>query len=115
MSQFEEHINSKFSEILKEIKVHKNCDRDEDDENCSLGPSSSGNKHLKQKHASNIENYKDKIQDNHFPSSDMDELRQPSTPLGVVNETLDETIIRNENRQDADYHNFLGTSTETRT
>ena len=35
----------------------------------------------------------------------MDELRQPSTPLGVVNETLDETIIINENRQEADYHN----------
>ena len=34
----------------------------------------------------------------------MDELRQPSSPLGVVNETLNETIIMDENRQQADYH-----------
>ena len=34
----------------------------------------------------------------------MDELRQPTTPLGVVNETLDDTIIINENRHEADYH-----------
>ena len=55
----------------------------------------------RKKHASNIENNKDRIQDIPFRSSDMDELRQPSSPLGVVNETLDETIIINENRQQA--------------
>ena len=32
------------------------------------------------------------------------ELRQAYTPLGVVNETLDETIIINENRQEADHY-----------
>ena len=34
----------------------------------------------------------------------MDELRQSSTPLGVLKETLDERIIINENREEADYH-----------
>ena len=36
----------------------------------------------------------------------MYELRQPSTPFGVVNETLDDTNIVNENRQGADYHSW---------
>ena len=40
----------------------------------------------------------------------MDELRQPTTPLGVVNETLDATIIINENRGEADYHNVRGSN-----
>ena len=35
----------------------------------------------------------------------MYELGQPSTSFGVANETLDDTIIINENRQEnADYH-----------
>ena len=34
----------------------------------------------------------------------MDDLRQPTTPLGVVNETFDETVIINENSQEDDYH-----------
>ena len=34
----------------------------------------------------------------------MYELRQPSNPFGIVNETLDDTIIMNENIQEADYH-----------
>ena len=71
------------------------------------------NEHLKKKHASNTENNRDRIQDNRFPSSDMDELRQLSTPLGVANETLQDTVIINENRQRADYHNktkIIGTN-----
>ena len=103
MSQIEEQLNSKSVEILKEIRANKNC-REKDSENCCPGPSSSWNKHLKNKHASNSENNKDRIQDSCFTSSDMDELRQPSTPLGVVKETLDETMMINENRQEAVYH-----------
>ena len=38
----------------------------------------------------------------------MSELGQPYSPLGVVNERLDETIIINENRQKADYHMMSG-------
>ena len=34
----------------------------------------------------------------------MNELRQPSTNFGVVNDTLDETIIIDEKRPEADYH-----------
>ena len=37
----------------------------------------------------------------------MHELRQPSTPFGVANTTLDDTITINENRQEADYHKHL--------
>ena len=105
-SQIEEHSNCKIEEFLKEIRANRNCDRRKDDENCDPGPSSSGNKHLKKKHASNIKNNKNRNQDNHFPPSDMDELRQSTTPLGVVNENLDETIVMNENRQEDDYDNI---------
>ena len=59
---------------------------------------------LKRKHGSNNEIDKDTYQDNRFQSSEMYELRQPSTPFGVVNETSDDTIVMNENRQEADYH-----------
>ena len=44
-------------------------------------------------------------QDDRFYSSEMSELRQPYTPLGIAEDTLDETIIINENRQEnADHH-----------
>ena len=46
-----------------------------------------------EKNALNTEIDEDKTQDNHFHFSNMNELRQPSTPLGVVNEILDETVI----------------------
>ena len=36
----------------------------------------------------------------------MYELRQPSTPFGVANETLDDKVIINENRQEADCHRY---------
>ena len=39
----------------------------------------------------------------------MSELRQPYTPLGITEDTLDETIIINENRQErADHHMVTG-------
>ena len=39
----------------------------------------------------------------------MSELRQPYTPFGIDNETLDETILINENRQElADHHMVTG-------
>ena len=48
-------------------------------------------------------------QDDRFYSSEMSELRQPYTPIGIANETLYETIIRNENRQqEADHHMVTG-------
>ena len=108
MSQIEKHPNSKFEEILKEIRVYKNCNREKDNENCDPGPSIFRNEHLKKKHASNKENNRDRINDNRFPSSDMEELRQPSTLLGVANETLEDTVMINENRQEADYHMVTG-------
>ena len=57
------------------------------------------------KHASGTEIDKDKNQDNHFHSSNMNAPEQPLTPLKVVNETLDDTIIINGNRPEADYNN----------
>ena len=74
---------------------------EEDAENNRPGPSNSENKLLRRKRAPNAPNTeidKDKSQDNHFQSSDMNELRHPSTPLRVVNKTLDETIIINGDR-----------------
>ena len=37
----------------------------------------------------------------------MNELRQPSTPLGVVIETLNDTIMINGDRTEADSHTFI--------
>ena len=109
MTPIDQQLISKFEEILKEIRTHRdsNLANDEEDaENKRPSTSKPENKFLRRKHASNIENNKDRIQDNRFPSSDMDELRQPSTPFGVVNEILDDTIIINQNRQEADYHTY---------
>ena len=50
----------------------------------------------------------DKNQDNRFQSSVMYELRQPSNPFGVANETLDDKSTINENRQETEYHLVTG-------
>ena len=107
MSQIEQQLNNKFEEILKEIRTNKEnnvADGNEDAENNRPSTSNSENRHLRRKHASN--NEIDRDQDNRFQSSEMHELRQPTTPFGLVNETLNDTIIINENRQEADYHNI---------
>ena len=109
MSQIEQQLNSKFEEILKEIRTNKEnnvTDGDEDVENNRPSTSNSENRHLRRKHASNNEINRD--QDNRFQSSEMHELRQRTTPFGLVNETLNDTIIINENRQEADYHMVTG-------
>ena len=64
----------------------------------------------RKKHASNNETDKNRNQDNRFQPSEMHELRQPSTPFWVAIVTLDDTIIINENRQEADYHMVTGPS-----
>ena len=107
MTQIEQQLNSRFEEILKEIRTNKKSDLvdvEEDAEDDRPGTSNSGNKHFSRKHASNNEINRNKNQDNHFQSSEMHELRQPSTTFGIVNATLDDTIIINENGQEADYH-----------
>ena len=113
MMQIEQKLNSRFEEILKEIKTNKKndlVDVEEDVEDDRPGTSNSGNKHLRRKQASNNEINRNKNQDKHFQSSEMHELRQPSTPFGIVNATLDDTIIINENGQEADYHMVTGTT-----
>ena len=112
MSQIEEHLNNKFEEILKEIRTNKNyivITDEEDAENNQLGPSNSKNKGLRNKHASNTTLDKNKNQDDRFYPSEMSELRQPYTPLGITENTLDESIIINENRQEkTDHHMVTG-------
>ena len=84
MSQIEEQLNSNFEEILKKIRTNRNTNltSDEDDaENNMPVPSSTENERLRKQHASKTEIDKDKRKDNHFQSSEMNELRQPSTPL----------------------------------
>ena len=110
MTQIEQQLNSKFEEILKEIRANKNCNTitdEEDVESRQPGPSNSKPKGLRNKHASNMTIARD--QDDRFYSSEMSELRQPYTPIGITDETLDETIIINENRQEkADHHMVTG-------
>ena len=44
-------------------------------------------------------------QGDRFYSSEMSELTQSYTPIGIANETLDETIVINETRlEEADHH-----------
>ena len=114
MSQIEEQLNNKFEEILKEIRTNKNyivITDEEDAENNQPGPSNSKNKGLRNKHASNTTLDKNKNQDDRFYPSEMGELRQPYTPLGITEDTLDESIIINENRHEkADHHNNFSPS-----
>ena len=107
MAQIEEQLKSKFGEILKEIRLNRSSyiiSDGEDAENITPGPFNSEKRSLKKKHASNTPMDKDQNQDDRFQSSEMSELRQPYAPLGVVNETLDESIIIYENTHEADYH-----------
>ena len=107
MTQIEQQLNSKFEKILKEIRTNKEnnlVDDEEDAEDNRPSTSNSENRYLRKKHASNNAIDKNRNQDNCFQSSEMHELRQPSTPFGVANVTLDDTIMINENRQEADYH-----------
>ena len=109
MTQIEQQLNCKFEEILREIRTNREsnlANNEEDAENNRPGPSNSKNRSLRNNHASNTTLDRDKNQDDRFCPSEMSELRQPYTPLGIANETLDETIIINENRQEnADHHN----------
>ena len=109
MTQIEQQLNSKFEEILREIRTNResNLANDEEDaENNRPGPSNSKNRNLRNNHASNTTLDRDKNQDDRFYPSEMSELRQPYTPVGIANVTLDETIIINGNRQEnADHHN----------
>ena len=112
MSQIEEQLNNNFEEILKEIRTNKNhivITDEEDAENNQPGPSNYRNKGLRNKHASSTTSDKNKSQDDWFYPSEMSELRQPYTPLGIAEDILDETIIINENRQErADHHIVTG-------
>ena len=110
VTQIEQQLITKIEEILKEIRTNRDRNLVNDEEDGVYNrPTTSNpeNKLLRSKHASNTEIGKDKNQDNCFQSSEMYELRQPSTPFGVANETLDDTIIIYENIQEADNHTCL--------
>ena len=106
MTQIEHQLKSKFEEILEEIRTNKNYNAttdEEDVESRQPGTSNPKTKGLRSKHASNMIIERD--QDDRFYSSEISELRQSYIPIGIANETLDETIIINENRQEeADHH-----------
>ena len=55
--------------------------------------------------ASDTENEENRIQDNPFRPSDINELRTPFQPINTKNADLDETI--NEDRITEDYHSML--------
>ena len=113
MTQIEQQLNSKFEEILKEIRTNKDnnlVDDEEDAEDNRPSTSNPENRYLRKKHASFNETGKNRNQDNRFQSSEMHELRQPSFSFGVANVTLDDSILMNENRQEADYHMVIGST-----
>ena len=105
LTQIEQYLNNKFKEILKESRKKDNdlVNDEEDAEKNKPSTSKPDSKLLRRNHTSNTEINKDKNQDNRFQSETY-EVRQPSTPFGVVIETLDDTIIISENRQRTDYH-----------
>ena len=84
MTQIEQQLKSKFEEILKEIRTNKGnnlVDDEKDAEDNSPSTSNSENRFLRKNHASKNETDKNRNQDNRFQSSEMHELRQPSTPF----------------------------------
>ena len=95
MTQIEQQLNSKLAVILEEIRTTRESNlinKEEDAENNRPNTSNLKNKHLRRKHASSNDIDKDKNQDIRFQSSEVYELRQPSTTFEVANETLDDTI-----------------------
>ena len=104
MTQIEKQLNIKFEEILKEIRNYIITTDEKDAENSQQGPPISKNKGLRNKRASNTTIDRDKNQDYRLYPSEMSELRQPCTPLGIANGTLDETVLINENGREADHH-----------
>ena len=104
-SQISNEIEA-ITQRLSEQNSHKRKQNAKDNRHST---SKSENKHLrKEQHASNNEFDKDRNQDNCFQPSEMNELRQQSTLFGVANETLDDTIVINENRHEANYHMVTG-------
>ena len=92
MTHIEEQVSSKFEEILKETRTNKihNVTTDEEDvDSRHPGPSNSKRKGLRSEHASNTTLKRDRDQNDRFYPSEMSELRQPNTSLGIANETLD--------------------------
>ena len=107
MTQNEQQLKCMFEKLLKEIRTNRDstlANGEDVAENNRTSTSNSENKSLRRKHASKNEIDKGKNQDKLLQPSEMYELRQSATPFGVANETLDDTIIMNENRQEADYH-----------
>ena len=56
--------------------------------------------------ASEPEYQENKIKDNLFRSSNMNELRTPMQPLNIQNIDLNDSVVINENRTGEDYHNI---------
>ena len=78
MTQSEKQLNNKFKENFRELRLNKNCNltiEEEVVENSRPGPFISENKHL----TLNTEINNNISQDIRFQSSEMDELKQPST------------------------------------
>ena len=110
MTQIEQQLNSKFEEILKEIRTNKNYNAttdEEDVESRQLGPSNPKTKGRRSEHASSTTIERD--QDDRVYPSEMSQIRQPYTPIGFANETIDETKTINGNRQEnTDHHMVTG-------
>ena len=88
MTQVEDHLNSKFGEILEEIRVTRSSytiSDEEDAANNRSGPSNSENKTLRKKQGSYTPIDKDKNENDCFQPSKTSELRQLYARLGVVN------------------------------
>ena len=92
MTQIEHQLNSKFEEFLEKIRTNKNYNittDEEDVESRQPGPSNLKTKDRRGKHKSNMTIERDR--DDRYYSSEMSDLRQPYTPIGIANETLEET------------------------
>ena len=92
LTQIEQQLISKFEEILKGIRTNResNSINDEEDaDNNRPSSSNSENKLLRRRHTLDKEIDNDKNQDICIQSSEMYELRQPSSAFGDANETLE--------------------------
>ena len=86
---------ARLQQILKEIRVSYNqTNREEKAENIRPGPSNLESKRLG-KNTSNKDINKDESQYILFQSSEMDNLRHPTTPFGVANEVLYDSVFHN--------------------
>ena len=104
MAELRKEMNEKLERMMREVKSSrtKSIPRRKDNEQTTSRIATP--KHINNDdgeiNASDTENQENRIQDNPFGPSEINELRTPIQPISIQNLDLDDTVTINENRAD---------------